>query len=76
MSDEPTDLTQILLRRVHEVMARMDQRLGNMETEMVNMRQHLALIGTEMAHERASRASIEVRLDRIERRLDLREGVS
>jgi uncharacterized membrane protein len=63
------------LRRIDMKLDALAERVGNLETEMVRMRRHLALIGDETAHERAARASIENRLDRVERRSQIADGV-
>ncbi len=75
MPDEPENLTLVYLRRIDAKLDSLGERVCNLDTEMVQVRRQLALIADEMAHERGARASIENRLERIERRLELKEGV-
>jgi hypothetical protein len=71
MADEVANLILEYMRHMRADMARMSDRLDTMSAELLIIRQHTAaMIGTQALHE-TKFAGIEVRLNRIERRLDL-----
>lgn len=78
MSDQPEDLTLILLRRLDARMERMEHSLDDIKQRMTTVETQVGhLTATEQIHyaqtmQRFDR--MEARLDRIERRLDLTDA--
>ena len=71
MSEHTDNLVLELLRQMRADMAAMKDEMSMMRAEMRVMRQHIAaLVGTQTLHD-IDMASVKVRLDRIERRLEL-----
>jgi hypothetical protein len=58
-------------RAMRADMAKMADGIQTLGVEMTAMRQHLAGVVTIQEHDHSDIASIKVRLDRIERRLEL-----
>lgn len=76
MTAQPDNLMLVNLRRIDAKIDALADRASSHDAELVQVRRQLALIVDEMAHERGARASIETRLDRIERRSQIAEGVT
>ena len=68
---EPDNLMLEQLRAIRGDMARMADRMETMSAEMTAIRQHLAGVVTIQEHDHTDIAAIKVRLDRIEKRLEL-----
>jgi hypothetical protein len=68
---EPDDLMLEHLRAIRGDMAKMADWMQTMSVEMTAIRQHLAGVVTIQEHDHGDIASIKVRLDRIEKRLEL-----
>jgi hypothetical protein len=68
---EPADPTLGHLRAIRADMAKMPDAMRTMSAEMSAIRQHLAGVVTIQEHGHEEIATIKVRLDRIERRLEL-----
>jgi hypothetical protein len=58
-------------RAIRGDMARMMDRIDTISAEMSAMRQHMAAMLTIQQHDHSDIANIKVRLERIEKRLDL-----
>jgi hypothetical protein len=71
MTVEPDNLVLEHLRAIRGDMARMMDRIDTMTAEMSAMRQHMGAMLTIQQHDHGDIASIKVRLDRIDKRLDL-----
>jgi len=71
MSDDVANLILEHMRAMRADMARMSDRMDVIGAELLIIRQHMAgLLGTQTLHDQRF-AGIEVRIDRIERRLEL-----
>jgi hypothetical protein len=68
---EPENLILEHLRAIRGDMARMADRMETVSVEMTAMRQHLAGVVTIQEHDHTDIAALKVRLDRIEKRLEL-----
>jgi hypothetical protein len=68
---EPDNLMLEHLRAIRGDMAKMADWMQTLSVEMTAIRQHLAGIVTIQEHDHTDIASIKVRLDRIEKRLEL-----
>jgi hypothetical protein len=68
---EPTDLVLEHLRAIRAEMGRMAHDIRGLRTEMISMRQHMAGAVTIQELDHTDIAAMKVRLDRIERRLEL-----
>jgi hypothetical protein len=68
---EPDNIVLEYLRAMRGDMAKMSDRLATMAAEMTAIRQHLAGFVSLQDHDHGDIAAIKVRLDRIERRLEL-----
>lgn len=68
---EPDNIVLEYLRAIRGDMAKMSSRMATMSAEMTAIRQHLAGFATLQDHDHGDIAEIKVRLDRIERRLEL-----
>ena len=68
---EPTELMLEHLRAIRGDMGAMRDDMRAMRAEMTAMRQHLAGVITLQEHDHGDIASLKIRVDRIERRLDL-----
>ena len=68
---EPTELMLEHLRAIRSDMAKMLDRMNTMSAEMTAIRQHFAGVVTLQEHDHGDIAALKVRVDRIERRLDL-----
>jgi len=68
---EPTDLVLEHLRPIRAEMARMADDIRGLRTEMTSMRQHMGGVVTIQELDHTDLAAMKVRLDRIERRLEL-----
>jgi hypothetical protein len=73
MMDEPDSLTPRYLRRLDEKIDRLGDQISDLAAEMRGVKSHMAgFMQNEVAQD-GSIALIRVRLDRIERRLDITE---
>ncbi|PYE88207.1 hypothetical protein [Phyllobacterium leguminum] len=73
MNDKVENLILEHLRIVRADMSSMKEEMSGMRSEMLIIRQHMAgLLGGQTLHD-AEVAGLKVRLDRIEKRLDLAE---
>ena len=68
---EPDNLMLEHLRGIRGDMAKMADWMQTMSVEMTAIRQHLAGVVTIQEHDHGDIASIKVRLERIEKRLEL-----
>ena len=68
---EPDNIVLEHLRAIRGDMAKMADWMHTMSVEMTAIRQHLAGVVTIQEHDHGDIANIKVRLERIERRLDL-----
>jgi hypothetical protein len=68
---EPDNLMLEHLRAIRGDMAKMADWMQTLSVEMTAIRQHLAGVVTIQEHDHTDIASIKVRLDRIEKRLEL-----
>ena len=68
---EPDQLMLEHLRAIRGDMARMADRMETMSAEMTAIRQHLSGVVTIQEHDHTDIAALKVRLDRIEKRLEL-----
>jgi hypothetical protein len=68
---EPENLMLDHLRAIRGDMTKMADWMQTMSVEMTAIRQHLAGVVTIQEHDHGDIASIKVRLDRIEKRLEL-----
>ncbi|CAN5718777.1 hypothetical protein BH23PSE1_BH23PSE1_14550 [soil metagenome] len=59
------------LKRFQAPMARFEEKLDGVAADMRGMKQHMAAFMTSESNQDAGIAAIQVRLERIERRLDL-----
>ncbi|PIP97280.1 MAG: hypothetical protein COW75_07125 [Rhodobacterales bacterium CG18_big_fil_WC_8_21_14_2_50_71_9] len=74
MSDKKDTLVLEILKRIQGEMGLMREEMRGIRVEMTGIKQH---IGAFMAHEigqDSDIAALKLRLDRIERRLDLTDG--
>ena len=71
MMAEPENLMLEHLRAIRGDMAKLADSMRTMSSEMTAIRQHLSGIVTIQEHDHGDIAAIKVRLDRIEKRLDL-----
>lgn len=70
---EPENLVLEHLRGIRTEMAKMADWMQTLSVEMTPIRQHLAGVVTIQEHDHTELAAIKLRLDRIERRLELTE---
>jgi hypothetical protein len=68
---EPADLGLEHLRAIRGDMSKMADWMQTLSVEMTAVRQHLAGVVTIQEHDHGDIAAIKVRLDRIEKRLEL-----
>ena len=73
MNDRIENLLLEHLRAIRGDMAKMADSMRTMQTEMTAMRQHLAGVVTIQEHDHGDIAALKVRLERIERRLEIAE---
>ena len=71
MAAEPDNLILEHLRAIRGEMGRLSNWMETMSTEMTAMRHHLLGAITTLNHDHVDIAEMKVRLDRIERRLEL-----
>ena len=71
MTEETDSLVLAILKRLQSEFALMREDLGGIRGEMGVIRQHMAAFMTHELHQDSDIASLKLRLDRIERRLDL-----
>jgi hypothetical protein len=68
---EPDNLVSEHLRAIRGEMGKMADYMHTMTVEMTALRQHLAGVVTIQEHDHGDIAGIKLRLDRIEKRLEL-----
>jgi hypothetical protein len=68
---EPRDLVLEHLRAIRGDIGTIKDSMRTMQAEMTSMRQHMAGVVTLRDHDHGDIAELKVRLDRIERRLEL-----
>ncbi len=71
MTDEPDNLILRYLRKLDEKIDRLDERQQDVASDVRSLKAHMAAFLQAEAAQDGSIASILVRLDKIERRLDL-----
>ena len=71
MTAEVENLMLEHLRAIRADTAKMSEDIRGLRTEMTSMRQHMAGVVTLQELDHTDIASLKVRLDRIERRLEL-----
>ena len=74
MTEETESLVLEILKRLQAEFALMRQDMSGMRAEMLSIKQHMAAFMSHELTQDSDVASIKLRLDRIERRLDLSEG--
>ncbi len=70
---EPDNIILEHLRAIRSDISRMADGMQTMSAEMTAMRQHLSGVVTIQEHDHGDIAAIKVRLDRIEKRIQLAE---
>lgn len=73
MAEVTNELMYELMRRMHHEMSEMRQDIGEIKTELNVIRGHLVAVQTDVNNIYGILARHDQRLDRIERRLELRE---
>jgi hypothetical protein len=73
MTAEPDNLVREHLRGIRTEIGRMADWMQTLSVEMTAMRQHLAGVVTIQEHDHVDIAGIKLRLERIEKRLELAE---
>ena len=73
MAEVTNELIYEVLRSVQERVARQDEKLDNIQGELTAMRGYLYAVNKDVSNIYTMLAQHDVRLDRIERRLELRE---
>lgn len=73
MTDETTNLVLEHLKKFQTQLTRVEDRIGTMSEDMRAMKQHMAAFMQFEATQDAEIASVKVQLERIERRLELRD---
>ena len=74
MTDDRSDLMLELLKRLQSGQTRLEEKVDRLASEFVGMNQHMATFMQSEFHQDAEIAAMRLRLDRIERRLDLVDG--
>jgi len=74
MTDETTNLVLEHLKRFQAQMSRFEDRLGDIASDMHVLKQHMSAFMQSELRQDGELASLKLRLDRIERRLDLTDG--
>ncbi|PKP65530.1 MAG: hypothetical protein CVT86_03235 [Alphaproteobacteria bacterium HGW-Alphaproteobacteria-8] len=74
MTDDRADLMLEILKRLQAGQSRLEEKVDRLASEFVGMKQHMAAFMTSEFHQDAEIAALKLRLDRIERRLDLTDG--
>ncbi|MDP3898278.1 MAG: hypothetical protein Q8Q62_16545 [Mesorhizobium sp.] len=73
MAEVTNELMYELLKSIHQRMDRLDQSVGEVRHEVVSLRLSMMSVQTDIHNIYGITSRIDDRLDRIERRLDLRE---
>ena len=73
MAEVTNELIYEVSRSVQERVARQDEKLDNIQGELTAMRGYMYAVNRDVANIYTMLAQHDVRLDRIERRLELRE---
>ncbi len=73
MNEKVESLVLEQLRQIRSEMAKMADYMHTLQAEMTAMRQSLASIRTLQDHDHGDIAALKLRVERIERRLDLVE---
>jgi predicted nucleic acid-binding Zn-ribbon protein len=73
VSDEPDNLTHVMLRRMDAKLDRIIDDVADLKVRMSSVELEVARLAVRVAETNARIDRVEVRLDRIERRLDLTE---
>jgi hypothetical protein len=73
MTDETANLVLEHLKRFQAQMSRFEDRLADVASDMHVLKQHMAAFMQSELRQDSDLASIKLRLDRIERRLELVE---
>ena len=71
MAGEPDNIVLEHLRAIRTDIAGMKDDMRGLRVEMTAIRQHLAGVVTLQEHDHGDIAALKVRIDRIERRLEL-----
>ncbi|WP_026380087.1 hypothetical protein [Afifella pfennigii] len=71
MTDEPDNLILEHLRAIRGDMAKLADGMQTLSAEMTAIRQHFSGVVTIQEHDHSDIAALKLRLDRIEKRLDL-----
>lgn len=71
MAGEPDNIVLEHLRAIRTDIAGMKDDMRGLRAEMTAIRQHLAGVVTLQEHDHGDIAALKVRIDRIERRLEL-----
>ena len=73
MTDETANLVLEILKKLQGEFALMREDMRGMRGEMTAIKQHMAAFMAQQVHQDSEVAMLKLRLDRIERRLDLVE---
>jgi hypothetical protein len=76
MSDDPDNLVLVFLRRIDTRLERLAEDMRDVKQRMTSLEAQIALLHGDFARQSERIDRIEIRLERIEHRLDLREGVA
>ena len=71
MTDDRANLVLEILKKLHGEFALMREDMRGMRSEMTSIKQHMAAFMSQQVHQDSEVAMLKMRLDRIERRLDL-----
>jgi predicted nucleic acid-binding Zn-ribbon protein len=75
MSDVTNELMYELLKRMNSRLDRIDDSVRDMTRELQAMREHILAINKDVSNVYSRLVSHDLRLERIERRLDLHDDV-
>ncbi len=76
MTDEKTtDLILEHLKRCQAQLTRVEERMHNIQNDMRAIKQHMSAFMTSEANQDTEVASVKLQLERIERRLELRDSL-
>jgi hypothetical protein len=73
MTDETANLVLEILKRLQGEFALMREDMRGMRSEMTSIKQHMAAFMSQQVQQDSELAMLKLRLDRIERRLELTE---
>ena len=74
MTSETESLVLEILKRLQAQLSRLEEKVDGLGADLRGVKQHMAAFMTSDAHRDGEMASFKLRLERIERRLDIYEG--